>query len=262
MNSFKIKNIGIYDSKITQPKGTISRNRKTTDFELELPLTNGGISYIDSHNARITTNMFICVKPNQIRSTKFPFKCSYAHISVFDKNLSDILLAMPNFIEIKDSTAYAEIFEELQKYYVSQTATNEIMMQSLLLKLIYILCTENETNLKTKKYVFFINKAIDFINENLSVDLSLENVAKYVNMSPIYFHNCFKKATGKTLHEYVEEQRITKSIHIMLNTNMTLAEIAYECGFSSQSYFNYAFKRKMNSTPKNYIKSLNDRYEV
>lgn len=262
MKSFKIKNIGIYDSKIIQPYINISHRRKTTTFELELPFSNGGISYIDSCNAHITTNLFICAKPNQIRHTKFPFKCSYAHISVFDENLCNELLAVPTFVEIKNPTVYAEIFEELQRYSIVPTATNEIMRESLILKLIYILCKENKTDLMTNKYGIYINKAIDFINKNLSDDLRLENVAKQVNMSPVYFHNCFKNAMGKTLHEYVEEQRIVEAIHLMLGTNMTLTQIAYECGFSSQSYFNYAFKRKMNVTPRNYIKLLNDRYEV
>lgn len=262
MQSFKIKKIGIYDSKIAQPSVNISPNRKVTTFELELPLSNGGISYVDSYSSQISENLFICAKPNQIRHTKFPFKCAYAHIDVFDENLYDVLLSVPTFVEIKNPTIYEEIFKELQRYSVHPTATNEIMKESLLLKLIYILCSENKTNLTTKKYGFYINKAVDFINANLSDDLRLENVAKKVNVSPVYFHNCFKKATGKTLREYVEEQRVMAAIHLMLCTNMTLTEIAYECGFSSQSYFNYAFKRKMKVTPRAYIKSLNDCYEI
>jgi AraC-like DNA-binding protein len=48
---------------------------------------------------------------------------------------------------------------------------------------------------------------------------------------------------------------------MLVATNFTLAEIAYECGFSSQSYFSYAFKRKMNKTPRKYAEEIFDQYE-
>lgn len=262
MQSFKIKNVGIYNSKIAQPYANTSKIRKLSQFELELPLENGGISYIDSDNARITTNLFICAKPGQTRQTQFPFKCCYVHISVFDEKLNKVLSAIPTFIEIKDRAVYKDLFDEIQNYSVPTNTANEIMQRSLILKLIYALYQENESNLNAKKYGFSINKAIDYIDKNLCSDLKLENIAKQVAMSPIYFHNCFKTVMGKTLREYVEEQRIMESINLMLSTNMTLTEIAYSCGFSSQSYFSYVFKRKMNTTPRKYIKSLNEHYEI
>lgn len=262
MQSFEIKKIGIYNSSIAQPCVNISSKRKVSEFEFELPLENGGISYIDDNSMNIAKNMLICAKPGQTRNTQFPFKCSYVHVSVFDENLHTALSVIPSFVEITNRKQYEEIFEELQRYSVMPAASDKIMLQSLILKLIYVLCTENKSNLNSKNYGVFINKALDYIKKNLASDLRLENVARHVNMSPIYFHNCFKKATEKTLHEYVEEQRIMESIHLMLGTDMTLAEVAYACGFSSQSYFNYAFKRKMHATPRNYIKSLNRRYEI
>lgn len=48
----------------------------------------------------------------------------------------------------------------------------------------------------------------------------------------------------------------------MLTTDMTLTEIAYNCGFSSQSYFSFVFKRKMGKTPREYIKDINNNYEM
>ena len=63
------------------------------------------------------------------------------------------------------------------------------------------------------------------------------------------------------LHEYVEEQRIKKAIDLMLSTNMTLTQIAYECGFSSQSYFSYAFKHAKGMSPRTYAKKLIGKYD-
>ena len=68
-------------------------------------------------------------------------------------------------------------------------------------------------------------------------------------------------AVGKTLHEFVEEQRLKEAVNLLVASNMTLAEIAYSCGFSSQSYFSFAFKRKMKTTPRKYTAKLNEMYE-
>ena len=48
--------------------------------------------------------------------------------------------------------------------------------------------------------------------------------------------------------------------NLLITTDYTLTQIAYECGFSSQSYFSYAFKRKMKSTPREYARRMLERY--
>ena len=101
---------------------------------------------------------------------------------------------------------------------------------------------------------------IEYIKNNLSSDLSLETLSNQASFSAVHFHNFFKKATGTTLHKYVEEQRIKKAINLLLTTNMTLTEIAFECGFSSQTYFSFAFKRKTNLTPRDYVKQAIEKY--
>ena len=66
----------------------------------------------------------------------------------------------------------------------------------------------------------------------------------------------------KTLRDYVEQQRIKKAINLLQTTNLTLTQIAFECGFSSQSYFSYVFKRRMKKSPREYIKELYNMYEM
>lgn len=113
---------------------------------------------------------------------------------VFDEGLCNVLFSLPTFITIQEHSAYASFFEELYKYYVTPSATSKIMQQSMVLKLIYMLCTENEVRLKNtaEKNSTIINEAIDFIEKNLSSDLKLENVAKEVSLlteSPTTFPN-------------------------------------------------------------------------
>ena len=94
-----------------------------------------------------------------------------------------------------------------------------------------------------------MKKYLEYIKNNLSSDLSLETLSNQASFSAVHFHNFFKKATGTTLHKYVEEQRIKKAINLLLTTNMTLTEIAFECGFSSASSFNRNFSEIVGMPP-------------
>lgn len=260
----QIEVIGIYNSQIIGPNNYVTRNRRTTMFELELPIEDGGVSYIDSESMPITTKMLICVKPGEIRHTKFPFKCYYIHLTLNEGYLYDMLMSFPDFFSLENTERYKEIFMDLCKYYETRTKQDEIIQQSLVLELIYMLSKDihiQTQNGKLKNNRFDIDKALKYIKENLTEDLSLQTVANHVMLSPIHFHNCFKSAVGKTLHEYVEEQRIKTAVNLLLTTDLTLTQIAFQCGFSSQSYFSYVFKRKMKTTPRKYVEQLNNLYE-
>ena len=261
----KIVTIGIYNSDIAARNKTITKNRTTTMFEIEIPIEKGGISYINSEETPITTDIVICAKPGQIRHTRLPYKCYYIHLIATDGELYDSLMKIPDFFKTNKYNEYSSIFKELIKFSDTAVDSDDLMVQSLTLKLIYLLIKEtNRSKLYNpiKKGNYDVTmKVINYIKENISSDLTLEKVAKYAGFSPIHFHNYFKSSTGRTLHEYVEEQRIKKAVNLLITTDYTLSEIAYECGFSSQSYFSFAFKRKMNKTPREYTKWINKRYE-
>jgi len=257
--------IGIYDSQIAAKNTVISKNRKTSMFEIELPIENVGVSYIGSYSKPINTNMIICAKPGQTRHTKFPFRCYYVHMIIHSGILYDTLMNIPDFFETNNVNIYKDIFEKLVRHYSTLADSEEIILQSLLLELIYTI-SKNATainkngNLISNHLV--IEKSLSYIKEHLTDELCLEEVAKAVSLSPIYFHNTFKKAVGKTLRDYIEEQRIKKSIDLLLTKNFSLTQIAYDCGFSSQSYFSYVFKRRMKVTPREYVKEIYNKYEI
>jgi len=260
----QIEAVGIYHSQKVGLSNKITRNRKTTMFEIELPMEPGGTSYIGTDSMPITTNLLICAKPGQVRHTKFPFKCHYIHMTLPQGYLYDTLMQMPDFLLTEHPEVYRNIFVKLCKFYDTRTRRDEIIQQSLILELIYTLSREAEHQTRqtaTKAGFSFIEESLGYIKGNLTEDLCLEEMAKRASVSPIYFHNCFKAAVGMTLREYVEEQRIKKAIHLLQTTAYSLTTIAFECGFSSQSYFSYVFKRKMETTPRQYIEGLYQKYE-
>lgn len=262
----EIVSVGIYHSKVAEKSRKISKNRKTTMFEIEMPLEEGGVSYINQEEMPIRPGLIICAKPGQMRHTKFPFKCLYIHMIVREGILYDELIQMQNYIETNEAERCFAILEKLSSYTVESVDYDMIRMQSLVLELIsFLIQTEKKRTyceqIKSNHYAS-IEQAMRYIDEHFDSDLSLNVIAEQVGFSPVHFHNVFKASTGKTLRAYVEERRIQKAVNLLLTTDQTLTQIAYACGFSSQSYFSYAFKRKMHLTPRDYVKAVVKRYEA
>ena len=256
--------IGIYNAQIALKNRSVSKNRKTTMFEIELPICDGGMSFIDDEVHPIRANTVICAKPGQIRHTRLPFECYYIHAIVNEGQVYDTLSKLSNFIELPNTDRIREIFQTLYTRYNEGVRENELLLQGLILELVYLLQkysvgVKQTKGLKNNRIV--IEKTIEYIQKNLSSDLSLELLARRANFTPSYFHKLFKASAGMPLREYIEDQRIKKAIQLMMSTDMTLTEISYECGFSSQSYFSYAFKRNTNLPPREYIQRILKQYE-
>jgi aspartate--ammonia ligase len=83
-----------------------------------------------------------------------------------------------------------------------------------------------------------------YIKENYQKNISLEELARVHNLSPIYFHKLFTSFFQKTPNKYLLDLRIAHAKTRLLEENCNLPDIALECGFSSQSYFCYKFKEQ------------------
>lgn len=89
-----------------------------------------------------------------------------------------------------------------------------------------------------------------YINENLESALSLAELAQVANMNLYRFARAFKQSIGVSPHQYVMKQRIERAKFLLANTNLTLQDIGYQLGFSSQSHFTTAFRQAVGMTPK------------
>ena len=255
---------GVYNTALAVKNRETTLPRKTTMFELELPLESGGVSFINKERQEIVPELLVCAKPGQTRCTRVPYVCYYVHIIVKEGVLYDVLCRLPNYFLSSRRREYVKIFREICRLYDTRLASDEILLQGLLLQLIGMLERESRglgrRGTAKSNHHALIEKALLYIEEHLTEELSLEVVSEYVSLSPIHFHNTFKASTGRTLREYVEEARLRRAVNLLVSTDMTLTEIAFECGFSSQAYFSYVFKRKMGKTPREYAGELLGRY--
>jgi transcriptional regulator GlxA family with amidase domain len=97
-----------------------------------------------------------------------------------------------------------------------------------------------------------IQKVFEYLNENYSKMVSLAEVAQHINMPEVSFSRFIKKKTGKTFVDSLNDIRIGHASRMLINSTDTVAEIAFKCGFNNMSNFNRLFKRRKNTTPKDF----------
>lgn len=99
---------------------------------------------------------------------------------------------------------------------------------------------------------FHLRLTVEFINENLSENLSLNALAELCNLSQYHFARAFKNATGFAPHQYVLRRCVERAQILLRETNSTIAEIAFRLGFADQSHFTKLFQRQTGATPRNF----------
>jgi AraC family transcriptional regulator len=134
----------------------------------------------------------------------------------------------------------------------------ESLTQVLVIHLLrhYSTLTQTITSVSRSLTHVRLQQAIDYIHAHLERDLSLVQIAGSINISPTYFASLFKQATGISLHQYVIKQRVERAKLLLRTTDLTIASIAFQVGFSSQSHLNQHCKRLTGMTPKQLSKTI------
>jgi AraC family transcriptional regulator len=97
-----------------------------------------------------------------------------------------------------------------------------------------------------------MRRVIDFIEDNLEGDLSLQAMAAEVDISPLYLARAFKAAVGQSPHQYVLARRIERAKELLRNTDLPVVDVALSSGFSSQSHLSHWFIRQIGVSPAMY----------
>ncbi len=97
-----------------------------------------------------------------------------------------------------------------------------------------------------------VQKAILFIDANLADNLSLRTLAETLNVSSSYLSSLFRKETGVTLTDHINQRRIRHAMHLLKTTRLQIQTIAQYCGIVDVQYFSKVFKRIAGMSPKQY----------
>lgn len=142
------------------------------------------------------------------------------------------------------------LLAELQ--YGSNSLYTDSLLNTLCLHLFrhystsQITITENNDGLPS----FLIRRLDEYIQENLSENITLSDMAEVANLSTSYLRKLFRQSKGISLYQYVLHCRIARAKQLLKQQQLTIAEIANQVGFADQSHLTRHFKRYVGVTPK------------
>jgi len=99
---------------------------------------------------------------------------------------------------------------------------------------------------------FKLKQILELIHDSLSEEISLLELAKYLDLSQFHFCREFKKSVGVTPHHYIMQQRVKMAKQVLKQQDLPIAEVAVECGFSNQSHLGRVFKQHTGTTPRRF----------
>lgn len=148
----------------------------------------------------------------------------------------------------------AQVYSEKREFY-------ELKLSVLLRKICLVLLEECKILRKEERYDTYEQKsianvkmAIEYLESNYENEISLNNVAAELCMTPNYFSRFFKKATGETFYDYLINIRLYYAHKELMNTDASITEIAYNNGFPNVKSFIEKFKRVYRTTPAKFRK--------
>jgi AraC-like DNA-binding protein len=126
-------------------------------------------------------------------------------------------------------------------------------------KLLKLLSTENLISATSLRESKVINDVYRYVAENFQKEITFSNAASVANMQRAAFCRYFKRKTKKKFTEFVNETRIMHARKLLAETDKTVIEIAFECGYKNTSYFNRQFRINCNASPTEFREQVRQR---
>lgn len=267
--SFELIRFGLFHSLVALPGVQATENRIVDKYEFDIfTADQPGTCFVENIGHALTQGTVICAKPGQRRRSILPFQCHYIYIETDDPELRKSLNALPDCMHTEDLVALMEIFSDRDVVSDRSNPNRAFLRQAYVYKFLHQLFRLHEgaattspaasnTSLRPHRDALLLAK--DHIRAHLSENLSLEVLAGVANLSPNYFHRLFSARFGCTPNRYITTQRILAARSKLAYTDQSLAQIAMDCGFSSQSYFTCRFTKETGKSPMQYRKEMQSR---
>lgn len=170
------------------------------------------------------------------------FSRSYRGIYFNEKTAKEFNPILSNILELKGLEKLAELWRVL---HLLSKKRNYRLLSSPIYR--PSLGTDSESR---------IDRACQFIHNNFTRKIPLDEISQTVGLTPTSFCRFFKKMTGKSFTDYVNDLRVSRARKLLTESEVNISEIAYSSGFESMTHFNRIFSKKNEMPPREYRKKV------
>lgn len=259
-----------------------SRKKSNFDFplhthkemELNLVMNAAGASRVIGNHVGTIGDMELVLVSGDTPHAWFTDRCQSKEIHEITLQFSPDLID-EKFLNRNPMTALKRLFEEARRGVLFSRETAELLaprmrelyeqgsaggMKPVLDMLMILntlsLCEERRPlsdatfiQKKMKSHSARLEAVFAYLNQHFNRQITLTEVAAVVSMSDVSFSRFIKKVTGQSFVDTLTEIRLGHVARMLIDTDMTIAEIAYCCGFNNMANFNRIFKRKKGMPP-------------
>ncbi len=244
-----ILSAGLFDSNTRFPDLAVTHPRAVNAYELEYFFESGGTAVINDHAYPIKRGNVLLAKPGDIRYSHLPFTCKFLHFTAADPVLTAVLDSLPSVFPAADPKKTDELMSQIIAHFYSVHPFDNLQARAELICLLHLL------GHYTDEVAGTVTLAQHFIAENYHTPLSTQMIAQACGVSNSYLHKLFKTLLGTTPGAYLLSYRISAARDLLANTDLPMGEVAFRCGFNSQSYFSDCFKRNVGASPLEFRKN-------
>jgi AraC-like DNA-binding protein len=282
-----IINCGIINKMNCPPDGTIYDERVVKWFEIELIFWGDGYIYTEGTKIKTELGDLFFRTPGMVVQGVSPYHCCLIVFDMFyDRNKADLYkdpntlnagiptseslslksseseflgFSLPYVLKTIQFGKFEELFLALYNGFVNCKAEKQFYLKTFLMQILLtaynewisrrVLHENNHSNILNYTKIMAAKKHID---QNICTRISLSELGNIAELSPNFLCKVFKNIIGVTPIEYVNNTKIIFAKRFLIESNKSIKEIAYECGFENDSYFYTLFKKTEGISPSAY----------
>lgn len=239
--------------------GIVNADKEWTDKNICSPFSR--LYYIESGEGIIKyNNIRLVLKPGNVylipAGLKYSYWCEshlkklFFHINVFKPDGFDLFINSDKCFSLKIST---EKIIELSDLYKGTSIADTLSLKEELYRRVSLLIPQlNVEQLSNTRYSKIVQKAIDYIQLNLSNNLTMTEIAEKIYTSENTLRKKFKEETGITPGKYIDDLLFFTAEKLLQKSEWTIGQISENLGFCDQFYFSRRFKERYEITPSKY----------
>jgi len=187
----------------------------------------------------------------------FSYKCHesmehfFAHVKLCDFDGTDLLRNCRVPLTLKDKNGDMKF---LTKCVKSESVTDGLFLRQAVSEILLSFITEYGIHISTEDYSPFVYRAITYIRQNLSMQLTVSEIAEFVFVSKSTLTKHFRSELSMSVNEYICNIAMSEAERLITSTDTSILEISRKLGFSDQFYFSRRFKEKFGKSPREYRK--------